>query len=245
MDIFFTTDGLLNLFTLTTLEIILGIDNVIFIAILIHNLPSNKRTHGKFVGLFLALVLRIIMLMGASWITKLTNPFFSIYGFDFSGRNLLLIIGGIFLIGKSILELIELFDDKSFDPVESKSPSHRYWRVIFQIVFIDLILSFDSIITAVGMTNNLPIIITAIFISIIVMMVSSKTIGDFIHKYPTVKIIALCFIALVGIMLVLNGFGIEFSKSYLYMTMFFSIVVEMINILLKRKHDIKQKGYYE
>ena len=234
MEIFLTTDGLLNLFTLITLEIILGIDNVIFIAILIHNLPSAKRANARFVGLSLALVLRIFMLLGASWIITLTTPLFRLYNFDFSGRSLLLLIGGIFLVGKSILELVELFDDKSFDPYNEKTSSNNYWKIIFQIIFIDLILSFDSIITAVGMTNHLEIIIVAIIVAMIVMLIASKPIGDFIYNYPSIKIIALCFIALVGTMLLLNGFEIEFSKAYLYLTLLFSMIVEAINIMLRR-----------
>lgn len=245
MEIFLSSQGLLDLFTLSLLEIILGIDNVIFIAILVHNLPSNQRRSARFLGLGLALILRIIMLLGASWVISLTVPLFKLYDFEFSGRNLLLIIGGIFLIVKSILELFELFDDKNFDPVSDKNHGHKYWKIIFQIVFIDLILSFDSIITAVGITNHLITIITAIFISLLVMLFSSKAVGDFIYKYPSIKVVALCFIALVGAMLVANGFDFDFPKSYLYLTMFFTMIVEIINIAYRNKKNKVTKGSYD
>jgi predicted tellurium resistance membrane protein TerC len=236
METILSTEGILNLFTLTGLEIILGIDNVIFIALLVHTLPARERFKARVIGLSLALILRVLMLFGAAWIIKLTAPLFTLFGFDFAGRNLLLILGGLFLIGKSALEVLELFQEVPIDPEAQDQPS-KYWQVIMQITFIDLILSFDSIITAVGMTSNLYVIITAIFIAIIVMLFSAKPIGDFIYKYPSVKVIALAFIAMVGVMLVSNGFNFEFPKGYLYMTMVFSMFVETINILLAKKKE--------
>lgn len=239
MESFILSENLLNIFTLTSLEVILGIDNVIFIAILIQNLPVEKRKKARYIGLSLALILRIIMLLGASWIMKLTEPLFVLYNFDFSGRTLLLIIGGLFLLVKGCLELYELFDQKEIQLSQAKKNS-AYWKSIAQIIFIDLILSFDSIITAIAMTENIYIIIFAIIVAILVMLFAAETIGAYIYKYPSIKIIALAFIMLVGVMLICNGFNIEFPKAYLYSTMFFSLFVESLNIRLqKRKSEIK------
>lgn len=227
-------DIILNLITLTGLEIVLGIDNVIFIAILVQHLPVEKRNKARLMGLSLALILRIVMLFGISWIMKLTQPLFSLFNADFSGRSILLIIGGLFLIVKGFLELREMFEDKQIEP-SSDTGSKKYMQVILQIVFIDLILSFDSVITAVAMSSNIPVIITAIVIAMVIMIISSHTVGKFIYSHPSIKVLALNFILLVGAMLLLNGFDYYFSKGYLYFAMFFSILNEIINIKLYNK----------
>jgi predicted tellurium resistance membrane protein TerC len=232
-----STNALLNLFTLTGLEIVLGIDNIILIALLVQNLHGSQRTKARVIGLSLALIFRIIMLFGATWIMTLTAPLFTISGFPVSGRHLLLIIGGSFLIIKSVMELFELFGenqtkDNEPNPKERKT---KYIKIISQIVFIDIILSFDSIITAVGISNDLPIMVAAVVIAMIVMLIASNPVGEFIYKNPSIKVLALAFIALVGVMLVLNGLDINFNKGYLYFAMFFAGIVEIINIFLRKK----------
>jgi predicted tellurium resistance membrane protein TerC len=236
MDTIFTLNNILNLTTLTGLEIVLGIDNVIFIALLVHHLPTKDRTKVRVFGLSLALILRVLLLFAASWMIGLTKPIFTLFSFPFSGRSILLIGGGLFLVVKSILEIIELFDEHE-DAVKpnASNGNEKFWKIVAQIIFIDLVLSFDSVITAVGMTNNLPIIIIAIVIAMIVMLFSSKPIGDFMYAHPSVKVIALAFILLVGVLLVAGGFDIEIPKGYLYFSMFFAMFVEIINILLAKK----------
>lgn len=239
MDIesLFTISNLLSLTTLTGLEIILGIDNVIFIALIVQHLPPHERGKARFIGLSLALLLRVVMLLGVSWIIGLKEPLFEMFGFDFSGRSLMLISGGLFLIIKPIMELVEMFHEDGHGPHIAKGAEKRktFFSVIVQIIFIDLILSFDSVITAVGMTNNIPIIITAIVIAMAVMLLSAKPISDFITTYPSLKVIALAFIMLVGVVLVAGGFDFEIDKTYLYFSMFFSLSIEVINILLNKK----------
>lgn len=246
MESFFAAENLLTLLTLTGLEIVLGIDNVIFIALLVEHLKGRERVKARFIGLSLALILRIILLFGASWIIGLTQPLFTIFTMPFSGRSLLLIIGGLFLVVKSILETRQLFNEETKDTSETissakenKHAQKKFRSIITQIIFVDLILSFDSIITAVGMTNNLPVIIIAIFIAIGTMMISAKPIGNFIYQNPSIKVIALAFIFLVGVLLVGNGFNIDIPKPYLYFAMFFCMGVEIINILLRKKQEKK------
>ena len=216
----------------------MGIDNVIFIAILVQSLAPDMRNKARIIGLSLALILRILMLLGVAWIIKLKDPLFSCFGLALSGRNLLLILGGLFLIVKSLLELKDMFKAEDHKHT-STSQSNHYWKVIGQIVFIDLILSFDSIITAVGITEampyRIPMIILVIIIAMIAMLVSSKSIGDFIYKHQSIKVIALMFIGLIGVMLLLNGFDINMDKGYLYFGMIFSLVTETMNIQLKKK----------
>lgn len=234
----FTPENILNLLTLTGLEIILGIDNIIFIAILVQNLPSQKRSKARYIGLSLALLMRIGMLFGASWIMKLQEPLFTIINIIFTGKTILLLVGGIFLIVKAILEIIEMFDVKKVtDNLSTEIKDQGYLKIIIQIIFIDLVLSFDSVITAVGMSNDLSIIIIAMLIAIITMIACSGYVSKFIYNYPSVKVIALCFIALVGIMLFSQGLSYDFPKIYIYIPIIFSSIVEIINILIAKKHN--------
>lgn len=234
---FFPSGDFIDLITLSSLEIILGVDNIIFIALLIQHLPQEQRIRARAIGLSLAFVLRVMLLFAASWVMKLTEPLFMLFSFVFSGRNLLLIIGGLFLVVKAFLEVREMFDDKVAPDPSQKNCSARYRSIVTQIIFVDLILSFDSIITAVGMTSNLSIIIIAILVAMIVMMVSAQKVGDFIYRYPSVKVIALFFIGLIGIMLIFNGFDKYFSKSLLYSTALFAVASESVNIALRKKAE--------
>lgn len=230
---FFNYESLLGLFTLTSLEIILGIDNVIFIALLVQNLDRQKRRKARVIGLSLALIARIVMLFFATWIMKLTTPLFSILSKDFSGRSILLILGGLFLIVKPVLEVLQMFKPEA-EKEEVKENNKSFSYIITQIIFIDIILSFDSIITAVGISNDFSIMVAAIVIAMIVMLISASPISTFIYNNPSIKILALAFIALVGVLLLLNGFDIYINKAYLYFAMFFSGMVETINIALKK-----------
>ncbi|MFV9875009.1 MAG: TerC family protein [Rickettsiales endosymbiont of Dermacentor nuttalli] len=237
MELLFTFENLLNLFILTGLEIVLGIDNVIFIALLVQSLNEKKdRFKVKLIGLILALILRVLMLMSASKVITLTEPIFTLFNYEFSGKSLLLIFGGLFLIIKPLLEFIALFQEKEHATPQINNTPKSFWNAIFQVILIDFILSFDSVITAVGMSNHLPTIIIAVVIAMIVMLISAKAVSDFIYKYQNIKVMALAFIMLLGVFLVANGFNIYIPKGYLYFSMLFSIGIETISTLLN-KHN--------
>ncbi len=249
VETLFTLDNILSLVTLTGLEIVLGIDNIIFIALVIENLPYAKRRKARFIGISLALSMRVVMLFFASWMIGLTEPLFYVYGFGVSGRSLLLGFGGLFLVIKCCYELFETFDEydlkhineKEKEPIKKARKAFR--TVIIEIVFVDLVFSFDSIIVAVAMTDNLPIIITAVCIAMMVMLLSMKPIGEFISENPGVKVIAIAFIILIGVFLILGAFGYDVPKAYLYFAMFFALVTELINIrLTKKKKLFEDKG---
>lgn len=233
---FFTSESILNLFTLTGLEIILGVDNVIFIALLVQHLEGKQRTNARITGLSLALIIRILMLFGATWMMKLTTPLFTLFSFPFSGRSLLLIVGGLFLVVKSMMEIYELFHQEATKEESNQIKECKYFKIISQIIFIDIILSFDSIITAVGISNDLPIMVIAVFIAMIVMLLASDPIGKYIYANPSIKVLALAFIWFLGIILVLAGINIEINKGYLYFSMLFAGIVEIINIKLRKAH---------
>jgi predicted tellurium resistance membrane protein TerC len=239
MEALFNLENLVTFLTLSSLEIVLGIDNIIFLAIIVHPVPIKSRGKVRVFGLSLAIALRILMLLGVSWIMSLTKPLFIYFGMDFSGRTLMLIAGGVFLIVKGIYELYDMMG-------EAEKPSHKegdtnlyskrsYWRIIAQIIFVDLVLSFDSVIVAVGMVNNIPIMIGAILVAMVIMLISSKAIGDFMYHNPSIKVIGILFIILVGAYLVTDGLNLNFDKKYLYFSMFFSMLAELINIKLRKK----------
>ncbi len=232
MDVL-TYESMLNLMTLTGLEIVLGVDNVIFIALLVQKLERYQRLKARIIGLSLALILRILMLFCATWIMSLTKPLFSIFSFPVSGRSLLLIIGGLFLIIKSGIELFEMISHKHEE--KHVDAGNRFFKVISQIIFIDIILSFDSIITAVGISDNFPIMVIAIVIAMLIMLVGAGPISNFIYANPSIKVQALAFIALVGAILTLDGINIEISKAYLYFAMGFSVLVEWVNMRVRKK----------
>lgn len=237
MDIL-TYDIFFSLLTLTFLEIVLGIDNLIFISLAVAKLPAKDRKAARIFGLSLALVIRAVMLMTLSWVMSLTDPLFYIGELGFSFKNFLLILGGLFLIGKSGMEIV---DDVFFGIHESKEEkkihaAKNLIAAIMQITIIDFVFSFDSIITAVGMTNNIPVMVTAVIISMIVMLVASGKISEILHTYPSLKIVALSFIFMIGVILLADGFHIEISKGYLYFALFFTITVECLNIVARKRH---------
>lgn len=223
----------ITLATLTLLEIILGIDNIIFIAIVVAKLPQKHRNKARILGLFFAMFSRITLLVSLFWIMKLTEPLFSILGTHISGRDLILILGGLFLLYKSVLEIyIQMRSTNKNN--NSYNRSVGFLSALIQIAILDIIFSLDSIITAVGMAQNLEVMILAVVFAVFVMMFASKGISEFIEANPTIKTLALAFLILVGITLIAEGFDFYISKSYIYFAMIFSLIVELINIYTKK-----------
>ncbi|MCK8815256.1 TerC family protein [Haemophilus influenzae] len=223
----------ISLVTLAALEIVLGVDNIIFISILVGRLPESQRQSGRIIGLGLAMLTRILLLMSLAWIMKLTAPLFTLFNQAISGRDLILFIGGLFLIIKSFGEIKEAINHQEHHNSESKNKV-SYLGILIQIAVLDIVFSLDSVITAVGMASHLPVMILAIIIAVGVMMFAAKPIGDFVDTHPTLKILALAFLVLVGISLIAESLDIHIPKGYIYFAMGFSVVVEMINIRMRR-----------
>jgi predicted tellurium resistance membrane protein TerC len=222
------------LVTLTALEIVLGIDNIIFISILVSRLPENQRNKARFIGLSLAMVARIVLLLGISWVMSLTNPLFDVFTESFSGRDLILIGGGLFLLGKSTFEIHNSLEGHG-EETKGGKPSASYYSVLTQILILDIVFSLDSVITAVGLVKHLPVMVIAIVIAVLVMMVSAKAIGDFVDSHPTIKMLALSFLILIGVMLVAEGFDVHIPRGYVYFSVAFSAFVEFLNIGVRKK----------
>jgi predicted tellurium resistance membrane protein TerC len=234
MDAFFTADGLIALATLTFLEVVLGVDNVIFISILVGKLPAHQQARARTLGLTGAMGMRILLLLSLSWIMRLTEPLFHAFDHGFSGRDLILIGGGLFLLYKSTVEIHEKLEGEEGHGTAKVAPS--FAAIIGQIMLLDIIFSLDSVITAVGMANDLAIMITAVITAVGIMMFSAKSIGDFVMRHPTVKVLALSFLLMIGLALVSDGVGFHIPKGYIYFAMGFSIFVEMINLRLRPAH---------
>jgi predicted tellurium resistance membrane protein TerC len=221
----------IGLVTLTVLEVVLGIDNVIFISILAGKLPANQQAPARRIGLAAAMITRILLLLSITWIMKLTSPLFSIWSYDFSGRDLILLIGGLFLLAKSTHEIHgKLEGEDGTRSVKATS----FTSVIIQITLLDIVFSLDSVITAVGMISEVGIMITAIIIAVIVMMIFAGPISDFVERHPTVKMLALSFLLMIGLLLVADGLGHHIPKGYAYFAMGFSIFVEMLNLRTRK-----------
>lgn len=227
------------LFTLTALEIVLGIDNIIFISILVGRLPAHQRQSGRILGLGLAMGTRILLLLSLAWIMRLTEPLFSVSGYEISGRDLILLIGGLFLLVKSTLEIHHNMEE-SASTEEKPVKTVNFIGVLIQIALLDIVFSLDSVITAVGMANDVEVMILAIILAVGVMMIAAKPIGDFVEEHPTLKILALSFLILIGVSLIGEGLSFHIPKGYIYFAMGFSVCVEMINLRM-RKH-LSQKG---
>jgi predicted tellurium resistance membrane protein TerC len=233
-DAFLTADGLVALVTLTVLEVVLGIDNVIFISILAGKLPKQDQEKARRIGLLAAMGMRIVLLMSIAWIVRLTAPLFTLPIVDrpVSGRDLILIIGGLFLLFKATREIHEKLEGEQGHV--SARVAATMGAVITQIMLLDIVFSLDSVITAVGMVDVLWVMIAAVMISVGIMMLSAEPISAFVHKHPTVKMLALSFLLLIGMSLILEGFDHHIPKGYIYFAMGFSIFVEMINLRLKK-----------
>ncbi len=218
--------------TLTGLEIVLGIDNIIFISILVSKLAEHKQPGARTLGLALAMIMRIILLFSLTWIMGLTRPLFAILGNEISGRDIILIAGGLFLLGKSTLEIHDKLEGKEGRASE-RVPS-SYEGVLIQIMLLDIVFSLDSVITAIGMASQLFIMILAVVIAVIFMMLASGSISRFVERHPTIKVLALSFLLLIGIALIADGLNLHIPKGYIYFAMAFSVFVEMINLRIRR-----------
>ncbi|HSB72970.1 MAG TPA: TerC family protein [Candidatus Methylomirabilis sp.] len=220
------------LLTLTALELVLGIDNVIFISILVDRLPRRRRDLARRLGLFLAMFMRIALLLVLSWIVGLTAPLFSLFRQELSGRDLILIVGGLFLLGKSTKEIHQLLEGQR--GVASATVRAAFSAVIVQITLIDLVFSLDSIITAVGMVDSVQVMVAAVIVSVLLMMAFAGAIGRVISAHPTLKMLALAFLFVIGVMLIADGFDHHVPKGYVYFAMAFSVAVEILNIRLRK-----------
>jgi len=231
MDAFLTADGLIALVTLTLLEVVLGIDNVIFISILAGKLKPEERERARRVGLMGAMAMRILLLMSIAWIVRLTAPLFTVLGHAFSGRDLILAIGGLFLIYKATHEIHDKLEGEEGHVSARIAPT--FAAVIGQIMLLDIVFSLDSVITAVGMADDLSIMIAAVVIAVAIMMFSAGAVSGFVERHPTVKVLALSFLLLIGFSLIADGFGVHIPKGYIYFAMGFSIFVEVINLRVR------------
>ena len=226
------------LFTLTALEIVLGIDNIIFISILVGRLPESQRQSARLLGLGLAMIMRIILLLSLTWIMKLTEPLFTVLAREISGRDIILLVGGLFLVAKSTHEIHHAMTPHDENETEVKVKKVGFTAILAQIAILDIVFSLDSVITAVGMVDNIQVMIIAIIAAVGVMMFAAKPIGDFVDTHPTLKVLALSFLILIGVTLIAESLDFHIPKGYIYFAMAFSVVVEMINIKM-RKHLIK------
>ena len=233
-----TVDGMISLLTLVMLEIVLGIDNIIFIAILCGYLPKHEQQKARVIGLSMALIMRVLLLMTISWMVRLTNPIVTLMGFGASGRDLILFAGGVFLVYKTVTEIYQKLRGTE-DGHRPKERKLTMTQAILQITLIDIVFSFDSILTAVGLSNDLPTMIIAVVISMIVMIFFARYVSDFVNKYPTVKMLALAFLVCIGVLLILEGLHIHVDRSYVYVAMAFSLIVEILNIRLRKvRHQV-------
>jgi predicted tellurium resistance membrane protein TerC len=221
--------------TLLALEIVLGIDNVIFISILAGKLPVEQQARARTIGLTLALVMRILLLLSLAWVVRLTDPLFTIVSHEISGRDLILIIGGLFLVGKATHEIHEKLEGSTGHASARVAPS--FASVIVQVLLLDIVFSLDSVITAVGMVDNISIMITAVVVAVGFMLAFAGPISSFVEKHPTVKVLALSFLILIGVTLIAEGWDQHISKGYIYFAMAFSVFVELVNLRVRKAGD--------
>ncbi|MBI1288891.1 MAG: TerC family protein [Flavobacteriales bacterium] len=246
MEIFLHSETWIAMLTLTFLEIVLGIDNIIFISIVTDKLPQAQQAKGRNLGLGLALIFRIGLLLGITWIIGFTEPLFSLFRQDFSGRDLILMAGGLFLLGKSTSEIHHKLEGENDDQEKGMKTGLTLGAALVQIVALDMVFSFDSILTAIGLTEHVLIMIGAVIISMIVMMLFSGAISRFINKHPTLQILALAFLILIGFMLVLDALGFHVPKGYIYFAVAFSLIVEMVNMRMRKgKTSVKLNKHME
>lgn len=227
-----TVEGLISLVTLVLMEVVLGIDNIIFISILCGKLPHDQQEKARKLGLLLALLMRVALLFGIAWIANLKEPLFTIRNFGVSGRDIILFLGGLFLMAKSTTEIHGKLEAE--DKHKLGGTRLTLMRAIVQIILLDIVFSFDSILTAVGLVDSVLIMIIAVVISMIIMLSSAKYVSDFVNKHPTVKMLALSFLLMIGMLLILDSFHVHVPKGYVYFAMAFSLFVEMLNLRVRR-----------
>ena len=227
------TELAIALVTLTVLEVVLGVDNIIFISILSGKLRKEEQKRARRVGLIAAMLMRILLLLGISWIVGLTQPLFGVWGREFSGRDVIMIGGGLFLLAKATYEIHDKLEGAEDHAAGRTAAS--FGSVIFQVMLLDIVFSLDSVITAVGMADDVRVMIAAVVLAVLVMMLAAEPISRFVETHPTIKILALSFLLLIGISLVADGFGSHIEKGYIYFAMGFSVFVEMINIRIRKK----------
>ncbi len=229
--------ALTALLTLTAMETVLGIDNIIFISILVGKLPQEQQKKIRNLGITLALVIRVLLLFSISWIMSLTKPFITFSEFAFSGRDIILLLGGLFLVAKSTFEIhhkVEGDPQHAISSEKTKKAPSQLW-MLGEILLLDIVFSLDSVITAVGMANQVSVMVVAMVLSMIIMLFSAGSINNFVEKHPTIKILALSFLLLIGVMLIAEGMGSHISKGYIYFAMSFSLAVEMLNMRFRSK----------
>lgn len=229
MEALFSVQSLVALLTLTILEIVLGVDNIIFLAIVTDGLPKEKQAFARKLGLSLALLGRIVMVLGISWLLQLDSELFTLFGHTFSAQDIILLGGGVFLVYKAVTEIYKETELKGEEPVVEGSIGDSMASVIFQVVVVDMIFAIDSVLTAVGLTQQFVLIIIAMTIAVLVMMFFADPLSNFIHDHPSLKVLALSFLVLVGVLLISDGFGEEINRSYVYFAILFSLAVEAIN----------------
>lgn len=235
----FSTDGIIGLITLVIMEIVLGIDNIIFISILAGKLPQHQQAKARRIGLTLALLIRIALLFSISWIVSLKEPFITILDHGFSGRDIVLLIGGLFLMAKSTSEIHgKIQHEEHLDSGKALKLSLN--MAILQIIGLDIVFSFDSILTAVGLVDHVSIMIIAVIISMLVMLAAAKSVSEFVNKHPTIKMLALAFLLMIGFMLSIEAFHYEVPKGYIYFAMAFSLIVELLNMRIRKKSSNKE-----
>jgi len=235
MEWLFDPESLIALVTLTALELVLGIDNIVFLSILTGRLPEQQRPRARIVGLALAMLMRIALLFSIAWIIRLTAPWFSVLGQEISGRDSILILGGLFLLGKSTHEIHIRLEGEDHGEETARQVAASFAGVMVQIILMDAIFSLDSVITAVGMTNQLPIMVTAVVVAVAFMMVFAGGVSRFVERHPTVKMLALSFLLLIGVTLIAEGLDQHIPKGYIYFAMAFSIFVEMLNLKISAR----------
>jgi predicted tellurium resistance membrane protein TerC len=234
-DLFTQSATYISLLTLTAMEIVLGIDNIVFISILTDKLPESERPLARRLGLSLALIMRLGLLFALSWVMGLTAPLFSVFSHEFSGRDLILLFGGLFLMAKSTHEIFDKLEVSHDEDKAKQGKRAGFALILAQILLLDIVFSLDSVITAVGMAQHLIVMVTAMVVSVGVMLVFAGKIGDFVNRHPSMKILALSFLLLIGVMLMAEGMGQHVGKGYIYFAMAFSLLIELLNMRLRRK----------
>jgi predicted tellurium resistance membrane protein TerC len=231
----FTSENLIALLTLTSLEIVLGIDNIVFISILVAKLPEARQSSARRLGLLLAMGMRIALLLAITWVMGLTVPLLTVWDHGFTGRDLILLVGGLFLVAKATWEIHDKLEGGDHGHQQAKAAG--FGAILIQIMLLDIVFSLDSVITAVGMARHVEIMIAAVVVAVLVMMVAAKSISDFIERHPTMKMLALSFLLLIGVVLIADGFGQHVSKGYIYFAMSFSLFVEVLNLRVRRRGE--------